>query len=215
MFKRAFLTSLLVALALPAVADQTSLSLDPIQQPIVPQAVLAGDREFGGNGPHIVLDVRLSLSEGGQVILAHIDLMAEETGGDRSRTEITEVFEVWRGQNGAVVHQILSQDWDRMEWVSGAGCSMIGCEIFGGANEDGGVVTTLMGHRSSLFHHVTYLADTLGDDISTDRDPHGDTSIRQIVLRDVQVDWTPGHVGGIHMDLGGTELVDQIIALQQ
>ncbi|MBF9031912.1 hypothetical protein HKCCE3408_16045 [Rhodobacterales bacterium HKCCE3408] len=185
MFRTLGLMAALLSAA-PAAAERINIDLQPITQAIVPQAVLAGDREFGGNGPRMVLETRLVPVRGGTAIEAHVTFRAEETGGDGSFTRISPPpFEVWRSARGERVEFVVGNANARVEWLSGPGCGPIGCAILG-PSEDGGRITTQPG--MGYIRDITYLGDTMGDDISSDNNPHGDTSIRTIRFHPITVE---------------------------
>ncbi|MBF9036062.1 hypothetical protein HKCCE2091_17585 [Rhodobacterales bacterium HKCCE2091] len=185
MFRNLFLSAALAVAAAPAMAERIDIDLAAITDDIVPTRVLAGDREFGGNGPHMVVDGRLLVTRGGTALVAEITFRAEETGGDGSFTRITRNFEVWRSERGERIDYVLGGGVDRAEWVSSPGCSF-GCG-FVGPHEDGALIVTRR-FDGPLFSEITYLGDTAGDDISTDDNPHGDTSIREIRFRPITVE---------------------------
>lgn len=186
MFRKTLTLLALLAAATPAVAERANLTLDDITRPIVPTELLAGDREFGGNGPAMVLQTRLFPSRGGASIIALVTFRAEETGGDGSFTRIGPLaFEVWRSERGERVSYIVDNPGARVAWVSRPGSGPFGTATIGPA-EDGALIRTQTG--AGFIQSVTYLGDTLGDDISTDTDPHGDTSVRRIRFAPITVE---------------------------
>lgn len=188
----------LFAMAPLTQAEADPLTLDDITTPIVPQAVLRGDREFNGNGPVIVVGVGLSVERNGRAIFATVEMSARETGGDGSHTAIGPLrFLVWRWRpvDGArFVERINSQTVATIRHTSGAGCSF-GCAFIGPA-EDGALIVTVRGPAGSLIRDIDLLGDTAGDDISTDNNPHGDTSIRRIRFYTIDVTFTDTLVRG-------------------
>ena len=67
-------SALVLASLSPASAQETGiLHLTSITTPIVPTAVITGDREFGGNGPNMNIGVTLALAAVGRcpLRLAH------------------------------------------------------------------------------------------------------------------------------------------------
>ncbi len=191
-------------LALPAVALAAALTLSTsvtaqergfieprdITTAIIPrQDNPRADRDFDGNGPIMVLAVRLIPARGGRAVFAEVLFSAREDGGDGSSASIqTRPFEVWRWQpsDGArFVSQIAGEPVVTVRLQASRGCAPIGCAIIG-PSEDGGIIRT-MTDLPGFLRDVTYLSDTTGDDISTDNDPHGDTSIRRIRFDPVEV----------------------------
>lgn len=186
------LTTIALIAATPAVhAEIAEVNLRDITDTILPTELLQGDREFGGNGPRMVLGTRLFPARDGRAIMAEVMFSATETGGDGSRTAIGPMyFEVWRSgpENGnRIVRDIVDQDLVLMRWTSRPGCSF-GCG-FVGPHEDGALIRRETGPVGTFVTNVTYLGDTAGDDISDDGNPHGDTSIRGIQLGQVTVDF--------------------------
>lgn len=190
------LLSLALALAVtsPAIAQDTGMiQLRDLTADIVPTSARAGaDRDFDGNGPIMVLGTELTIGRGGRAIFASVLFSAREDGGDGTATSIrTRPVMVWRWQpsDGArFVSRILTDPIATTRLRAVPGCAPIGCATIGPA-EDGGLILTqrdLPGYLES----VTYLSDTTGDDISTDQDPHGDTSIRNISFDDIRVEFT-------------------------
>ena len=174
------------------------LTLNDINTPIVPQAVLHGDREFDGHGPVIVVAVGLTVERGGRAIFATVEMSAREIGGDGSHTAIGPLrFLVWRWRpsDGArFVQRINSQTVATIRHTSGAGC-VFGCAFIGPA-EDGALIVTVRGPDGGLVRDIRLLGDTAGDDISTDANPHGDTSIRRIRFNEIDVTFTDRLGGG-------------------
>jgi len=193
----------LVAGGLPglALADERGrIRLRDITTPIVPtrQTTRGADRDFDGNGPIITLGVELFPGRNGRAVFARVIMSARERGGDGSATSIGPLtFEVWRWRpsDGArFVRQIVSRPVTTMRHVSGRGC--VGCAQPGRSAdgrtfpEDGGMVVTVANRFGGPVREVTLLGDTAGDDISRDRNPHGDTSIRRISFHEVDVIFT-------------------------
>lgn len=177
--------------AAPARAEL--ISLTDINQPIVPTILYAGDREFGGNGPLMVVGVELAIGRGGRAIFANVSFSARETGGDGSHTAIGPVsFLVWKWKpsDGAnFVHRINSPTRSILRHVSAPGCTF-GCGFIGEA-EDGGLIVTVPVTTGGPVRDIRLLGDTAGDDISTDTNPHGDTSIRRIRFNRIDVTFGP------------------------
>jgi hypothetical protein len=193
-------TSLALAAALafsaPAKADSHigPLTLRDITSPIVPTVARRGaDRDFDGHGPIMTLGTRLFVGRGGRAVFAEVIFSAREDGGDGTATSIGPItFEVWRwrpadGQN--FVARIVGDPVVTTRLPAAPGCGPIGCATIGPA-EDGGLILTHQDRAGTYLRDVTYLSDTMGDDISTDNNPHGDTSIRRIRFDDITVEFT-------------------------
>ncbi|MEX0955477.1 MAG: hypothetical protein WDZ83_09725 [Rhizobiaceae bacterium] len=190
--------ALLCAIMPVSHARADPLELTDITTPIVPQAVLRGDREFDGNGPVIVVGVALSVERNGRAIFAAVEMSAREIGGDGSHTAIGPLrFLVWRwhpSDGARFVERINSETIATIRHTSGAGC-VFGCAFIGPA-EDGALIVTVRGRDGGLIRDIRLLGDTAGDDISTDNNPHGDTSIRRIRFNTVDVTFTDRLVRG-------------------
>ncbi|MBF9036061.1 hypothetical protein HKCCE2091_17580 [Rhodobacterales bacterium HKCCE2091] len=187
MFRKLLLTTALLAAAAPALAERVTVNLSSITTPILPTAVLAGDREFGGNGPRMTLDTVLVPTAGGRSIVAQVTFRAEETGGDGSFTRIGPLsFEVWRATGAERVESIVGNPNARMVWLSTPGCVWPCSQL--GPTEDGGSIMTITAGPGTYLSEVTFLGDTAGDDISDDGNPHGDTSIRAIRFHPVTIE---------------------------
>ncbi len=189
----------LAALALGAVALSASgvqadmITLRDITTPIVPTSNPTGDRDFDGNGPRMTVGVELSIERGGRAIFAHVSFSARELGGDGSFTQVGPVpVLVWRWEDDSclrLVEAINSQTFSVLSHDSGPGCGF-GCARIG-AQEDGGALVTIVPQDPGPVVDVTLLGDTNGDDISTDDNAHGDTSIRAIRFRQIDVTFGP------------------------
>ena len=171
-----------------------TVQLRDISSPIVPTSARRGaDRDFDGNGPIMTLGTRLFVGRGGRAVFAEVFFSAREDGGDGSATSIGPVtFEVWRwrpsdGPN--FVARIIDDPVVTTRLPAASGCGPIGCATIGPA-EDGGLILTHRDRADTYLRDVTYLSDTMGDDISTDNNPHGDTSIRRIRFDDITVEFT-------------------------
>lgn len=189
------------ATILAAIAATTAhaepIALRDIVTPIVPTAVLAGDREFGGNGPRITVGLELTIERGGRAIFATVIMSAVELGGDGSRTEIAPApILVWRWEDEAcprLVERINTQSFALLSHDSAPGCGF-GCGTITGPGttaEDGGFVVTVVPQNPGPVANMTLLGDTNGDDISTDSNPHGDTSLRAVRFNPIDVTFAP------------------------
>ncbi|MBF9036060.1 hypothetical protein HKCCE2091_17575 [Rhodobacterales bacterium HKCCE2091] len=176
----------------PVEPEVTYLTLDPITTPIVPQAMLRGDREFGGNGPDLTVRVRLFPGRGGRAIFAEVTFRAAETGGDFSTTEITETHLVWQWDPSMGARFVQSIDAPVFEHTvrSEPTCGTCAGHVF-----DGAVPTSMTGGPYGVINHISMIGDTMGSDVSTDRDPRGDTHVRSIAFRPFLVTWSD-HLGG-------------------
>lgn len=165
------------------------LTLRDITTAIVPTRVLEGDREFDGNGPILDTRVELTIERSGRAIFANVTFSAREDGGDGSLTEIGPVrFEVWRW-NPSDSHFVLSINSPTVSTIShhsAPGCGLLGCGVLG-PSEDGGLIVTVAPDTPGPVRDITLLGDTTGDDISTDDNPEGDTSIRGIRFNPIEV----------------------------
>ena len=193
-----FIASLMLGSALVAAteshAGSVNLDLKDIFTPLVPTSNPRGDREFGGNGPRIIIDVELRPAWEGKAIFAHVRMNATELGGDGSTTNGTWTYPVWRqgASSSWCVRRVLGNTSQRIEFVSSAGDDPFAAQPGGlprgvVKKEDGGYVVRLH-QRGGFVDYVDVIGDTTGDDISTDDNPHGDTSIRYIKLGNVMVD---------------------------
>lgn len=173
--------------------DTGTINLRDLTADIVPtSANPRADRDFDGNGPIMVLGTELTIGRGGRAVFASVLFSAREDGGDGTATSIrTRPTEVWRWQpsDGArFVSRIVTNPVATTRLRAVPGCAPIGCAIIG-PSEDGGIILTqrdLPGYLAT----VTYLSDTMGDDISTDLNPHGDTSIRNISFDPITVEFS-------------------------
>lgn len=188
----------LTAMLAAPVAQAELITLRDITTPIVPTEVLAGDREFGGNGPRMTVGLELTIERGGRAIFADVIFTAQELGGDGSRTEIQPApILVWRWEDESclrLVESINSPTVALLSHDSVAGCGF-GCGIIAGPGEtieDSGLVDTVVPQTPGPVSTVTLLGDTSGDDISSDADPSGDTSIRAIRFNQIDVTFGPG-----------------------
>ena len=174
-------------------AQAEMITLRDITTPIVPTSNPTGDRDFGGNGPRLTVGVELSIERGGRAIFAHVSFSARELGGDGSFTQIGPVpVLVWRWEDETclrLAETINTQTFSVLSYDGGPGCGF-GCARIG-AQEDGGGIVTVVPQAPGPVLEVTLLGDTSGDDISTDDNPHGDTSIRAIRFRPIDVTFAP------------------------
>jgi hypothetical protein len=99
----ATLTTTTEASAAPQVRTVKLRNLD---KPMVPTQVVAGDREFGGNGPDITCKATLSITADQRAILATVDFKARETKADWSETRGSWTTEVYRVEKGKKILSI-------------------------------------------------------------------------------------------------------------
>ena len=189
---RSALFAATTCLGIAGTAQAQSIQPRAITTAIVPTAVLSGDRDFDG-APTMVLASQLRIGRGGRAVFADITFTARENGGDGSFTSIGPIsFEIWRWQpsDGARFVSGFRTDPIATSRLNGpAGCGPIGCAIIG-PSEDGGRIVTRTVAAGNYLNQVTFLGDTTGDDISSDQNPHGDTSIRRITFDPIPVEFS-------------------------
>lgn len=190
---------LAISTALPAPAQETgTIALRDLTADIVPTEARAGaDRDFDGDGPTMTFGTELTIGRGGRAVFASVIFIAREDEGDGMGTSIrTAPTAVWRWQStdGArFVSRIPTDPIVATRLPAVPGCAPIGCAL-SGPSQDGTPILTLRNIPGYL-PTVTYLGDTTGDDISTDQNPHGDTSIRNISFDPIQVEFS-SQLGG-------------------
>jgi hypothetical protein len=158
----------------------------PAIRPVIPGGVLcpstlvAGDREFGGNGPQISVQAATVVAGDGKSFTIIVDFDAVETGGDHS--EVKGHFEAftWNAPAGKHITSIVSGTSASVSALS----KSAGGEF--GVCNDGDVIAnpTITG---DLISAIELIGDTGGDDISSDSDCHCDTQIKSITFNDVVV----------------------------
>ena len=194
----AAMTAMLAVTAMPAAANEiVTIDLMDIERAIVPTATNTGDRDFNGS-PTVIVGVELAVGQRGRAIFANVTMIASR---GRLRTSTTQQFMVWRwnpSEDIRTVQRILARPvtvrFDELPRGCGFGCGRI-VAAGAGSPEDGGVVVTRNVAGRGMVRQVRVLGDTSGDDISTDANPHGDTSIRAIRFRPIQVQLSRG-LGG-------------------
>ena len=183
----------------PAAAQEAGvITLDDITRAIVPTSTNTGGRDFGGN-PTVVMDVQLMVGQRGRAIYANVAMTARR---GRLRTFTTQRFLVWRWNPAEDIRRVqriltpgVTLRFDDLPGTCGFGCARIVPTGSTSRAQDGGLIVDRDIRGRGLVRQVRLLGDTMGDDISTDRNPHGDTSIRAIRLRPIQVEFTRG-LGG-------------------
>jgi hypothetical protein len=164
-----------------ASAVERTIELRDLKSPLVPTDNYRGDREFGGNGPDMTITTQLAVIQEGRAIAAFISFNAVETGGDRSSVRGDWSKVIWRTRGGERVIRILSREREQVSGRSGAGRDPNRPYPVGGPPvEDGGLLNPLISTSGGYLNAVYAIGDTTGDDISTDNNAHGDTSIRYI-----------------------------------
>ena len=169
------------------------MTLRDITDPIIPrQANADADRDFDGNGPDMAVVVHIGIARGGRAIFANVEFTASERGGDGSAAATgSQTFELWRWQpaDGARFVRRILTDNAAVAILPVPNDCRASCAITGPV-EDGAPLQVLTLSGNALVNQITYLGDTMGDDISTDDNPHGDTSIRRITFHDIRVEFT-------------------------
>ncbi|PRQ09871.1 hypothetical protein [Enhygromyxa salina] len=113
--------------ALALAPSSAEIELTDIETPLVPTAVLRGDREFGGNGPDIISSVKLELSGDRRSIIAKVYFKATETKGDRSTTEARWDRTVFTAPSGKRIERIESPTYSQVVFTSrSAGFQILG-----------------------------------------------------------------------------------------
>ncbi len=164
---------------------------------MTPTENLYGDREFDGNGPHIVVDVELRAVR--NRIVADIEFVATETGGDGSIGRGRWSHTVYTAPVGRTIERILSLSQQRIEFESDDGG--------GGADNwsRSEAYHTETFDRDAVLDSYTIIGDTRGDDISSDRNPLDDTRIQRLAFKPALILLSPlqqsGTGGGTVADL--------------
>lgn len=143
--------------------------------PFCPKKLLGGDREFGGHGPEIWAWIKLSVVNK-KYIDATVYMHARETTSDWSETEGTWTKRIYIAPAGYEITSIESGKYSEVHYVSKPGVN---------AFTPQGLVQAIGGARGNdvpfqddgLVRRWHIVGDTGGDDISTDDNPHDDTSV--------------------------------------
>ncbi|MBS1622006.1 MAG: hypothetical protein JST10_00895 [Bacteroidetes bacterium] len=143
--------------------------------PYCPTKLLGGDREFGGHGPEIWANIDITIENGNQ-LFATVYMHARETESDWSETEGTWKKLIYSAPAGYNISQIQSGKHSEVHYISKPGIGIFSKgaaqELFSGAKgnnvafQDDGLVT-----------RWNIVGDTMGDDISTDRNCKDDTQV--------------------------------------
>ena len=94
------------------------IHLTDITTPLVPNKLIAGDREFGGNGPNIVCRVQLKLTGDRQRIVAVVDFQARETKSDWSETRGNWTVNVFTAPAGKKIDHIIGPTTSEVRFIS-------------------------------------------------------------------------------------------------
>lgn len=126
-FRTALLASVAVASASATLTTTTDAQSAPVTRTItlknldeqfVPTHMVAGDREFNGNGPDITAEVILSITADQRAILAAIKFKARETKADWSETKDDWTREVYRVESGKKIVSIVDTSSSKVNFVS-------------------------------------------------------------------------------------------------
>lgn len=143
--------------------------------PYCPTKLLGGDREFGGHGPEIWASINLTIENGNQ-LFATVYMHARETQSDWSETEGTWKKLIYTAPSGFNISGITSGKSSEVHYISkpGLGAFSPGAlrELLGGATG-----TDVPFTDDGLVTRWNIVGDTMGDDISTDRNCSDDTQV--------------------------------------
>lgn len=144
---------------------------------VAPQALLAGDREFDGNGPIMRVEVDLDVSSDERSVEATIYFHARETVPDHSETEImwTETLLTLADPSERIATILADTECVLDNIISGKA----GTQIVAGTHSDN-EQKRLYCDAEFPIREIMLVGDTGGDDISDDSDPHDDTRIRVV-----------------------------------
>lgn len=138
-----------------------------------PSVVLAGDREFDGNGPQITAHIQLSVSPDRSRVEAEIRMHAVELGGDGSETDETWTETLWEADPADEIVDLYDAEMRcDMDAESPAG----GAQLFHGSSSQNHKTPMHCGLGVPV-KKVRLVGDTGGDDISTDTDCNDDARI--------------------------------------
>lgn len=106
----------------PTAAAQgiTTVKLENIDEWLVPNKLVRGDREFDGHGPRIKSEVKLRISPDGSKLFADVTFWAQETVHDWSTTEGQWTKLVYEAPYGKKITEIISDKASRTQFVSPA-----------------------------------------------------------------------------------------------
>jgi hypothetical protein len=152
-----------------------------------PKKLLGGDREFGGHGPEIWASIKLRIT--GRQIVADVYMHARETQSDWSETEGTWHKIIYTAPAGYTISQILTGKESSVHYTSKPGMGPFSPGALRNLVE-GARGEELPAKDDGLVTRWVIVGDTMGDDISTDDDPHDDTSVT-VQLNPVKVKLHP------------------------
>lgn len=99
----------------------STIKLEDINEWLVPNKLVRGDREFDGHGPRIKSEVKLRIADGGTKLYADVTFWAQETVPDWSTTEGTWSRLVYEAPYGKKITEILSDKASRTQFISPPG----------------------------------------------------------------------------------------------
>jgi len=143
--------------------------------PYCPTKLLGGDREFDGHGPEIWAWIKLKIVDK-KYIDATVYMHARETTHDWSETEGTWTKRIYTAPAGYEIKAIESGTYSEVHYVSRAGVSSFTPQGLMQAIGDARGADVPF-KDDGLVRRWHIVGDTAGDDISTDDNPHGDTSV--------------------------------------
>lgn len=159
-------------------------NLEPVLN-LCPYKLVAGDREFGGNGPRIQGNVTVKISPDGTSLQAVVNFVAKETGGDGSEVHGSWTVNIGEpapaGMKYTRINGVIMSQFDRV--LSGGGRN----EVFEGCDGDEHTITPAAGPVS----RILVVGDTGGGDISADANCHCDTRIVKIEFKPISVTIAP------------------------
>ncbi|MBK8702854.1 MAG: S8 family serine peptidase [Saprospiraceae bacterium] len=149
---------------------------------LCPSNKIAGDHEFGGNGPRLSGSINISISPDGNNLLARIDFIARETGGDWSEVRGSWTRTIYTAPPGMRILNINSTPSVNINHLLiGGGRDEFwqGCDGDEHAFVPGGPIARMV-----------VVGDTGGADISGDADCNCDTRINRIEFNSISVSLT-------------------------
>lgn len=99
----------------------STIKLEDINEWLVPNKLVRGDREFDGHGPRIKSEVKLRLADNGTKLYADVTFWAQETVHDWSTTEGSWNKLVYEAPYGKKITEILSDKASRTQFMSPPG----------------------------------------------------------------------------------------------
>lgn len=160
---------------IPIKLDSTIQFIPATVGPYCPTKLLGGDREFDGHGPEIWASINLTIENGNQ-LFATVYMHARETQSDWSETEGTWKKLLYTAPRGFTISKILTGKSSEVHYISKPGLSAFSPaglrEMLGGASG-----TDVPFTDDGLVTRWNIVGDTMGDDISTDRNCKDDTQV--------------------------------------